>query len=155
MPWDHLVRYHAGSGCGGGDIFQVYHPWSPRPLPYTPSTGIIGVLGIVAGRDGQQPTLALVMAAARPSLTNYMPASTWEEANQRLTEVNTIETIGEGFSPGTAPAGLLTLNAQAARMLHLHPSTTLGRSLAEALTLPQFYRRRLLTARRWMKLGEF
>lgn len=124
---------------GAEHYFQIYHSLVTTAAPIHAINGrIIGVLGIVGlVETASSHTLALVMAAAR-AISNQLHASLYlEEANQRLTEVNTIvETIGEGILTWNSTGRITHLNAQAARMLHLHPSTTLGRSLAEALTLP-------------------
>jgi transcriptional activator for dhaKLM operon len=99
---------------------------------------IIGLLGMVGSVEtASSHTLALVMSASR-AISNQLQANWYlHEANQRLSEVNTIlGTITEGVIVWTQEGEIRHVNEQAAQMLQLNPRAVVGRPLDDVLCFP-------------------
>ncbi|MEZ4592884.1 MAG: sigma 54-interacting transcriptional regulator [Chloroflexota bacterium] len=100
---------------------------------------IIGIIGVVnSAEDATSHTLSLVMAVAR-AIGNQLQAELYlEEANRRLTELNTImESITEGVLTWNSSERINHANSQAGRLLNLSPSSVLGLPLTEVFHLPE------------------
>jgi len=124
---------------GAEHYFHVLHGIVTAAAPIHDVRGrIIGVLGMVGSVEtATSHTLALVMAAAR-AVGNQLQAN-WslEEANQHLSEVNTIVgAIIEGVIVWNQQGEIRHVNAQAGEMLQITPRAVVGRALADVLALP-------------------
>ena len=124
---------------GAEHYFRVLHGIVTAGAPIHDVRGrIIGVLGMVGSVEtATSHTLALVMAAAR-AVGNQLQAN-WslEEANQHLSEVNTIVgAITEGVIVWNQQGEIRQVNAQAGEMLRINPRAAVGRALADVLALP-------------------
>jgi transcriptional activator for dhaKLM operon len=99
---------------------------------------IIGLLGMVGPLEpATSHTLGLVMAAAR-AIGNQLQANWYlEEANQHLSQVNTIlGAITEGVIVWNQEGEVRHVNEQAATMLQINPRTAVGRPLDDVVRLP-------------------
>ena len=124
---------------GAEHYYHVFHGIVTAGAPIHDVRGrIIGVLGMVGSVEtATSHTLALVMAAAR-AVGNQLQAN-WslEEANQHLSEVNTIVgAITEGVIVWNQQGEIRQVNAQAGEMLQINPRAVVGRALADVLALP-------------------
>ena len=124
---------------GAEHYFRALHGIVTAGAPIHDVRGrIIGVLGMVGSSEtATSHTLALVMAAAR-AISNQLQAN-WslEEANQHLSEVNTIVgAITEGVIVWNQQGEIRQVNAQAGEMLQINARAAVGRALADVLTLP-------------------
>lgn len=124
---------------GAEHYFRVLHGIVTAGAPIHDVRGrIIGVLGMVGSVEtATSHTLALVMAAAR-AVGNQLQAN-WslEEANQHLSEVNTIVgAITEGVIVWDQQGEIRQVNAQAGQMLQINARAAVGRALADVLALP-------------------
>lgn len=108
-------------------------------------TGILAMAGPFGRPSGDASvsngasshTLGLVMAAAR-AVSNQMQTN-WslEEANQRLSQVNTIlGSINEGIMVWDRAGEIQHINEQTARILQIKPRAAMGRMLADVMRLP-------------------
>jgi transcriptional activator for dhaKLM operon len=135
-----LLEGTAVQVVGAEHYFQFLHGIVTAAAPIHDVRGrIIGLLGMVGSVEtATSHTLALVMAAAR-AIGNQLQANWYlEEANQHLSEVNTIvEAITEGVIVWNQQGEIRHVNEQAAEMLQLNPRTVVGRSLIDVLTLPR------------------
>ncbi|RMG97376.1 MAG: PTS-dependent dihydroxyacetone kinase operon transcriptional regulator DhaR, partial [Chloroflexi bacterium] len=99
---------------------------------------IVGVLGIIGPvTQATSHTTSLVMAAAR-AISNQLQTNLYlEEANHRLTELNTIlEAINEGVIAWNNAGKIHHINTRAGKLLHLNPTAILGQRLTDVLPLP-------------------
>lgn len=99
---------------------------------------IIGLIGMVGPLEpATSHTLGLVMAAAR-AIGNQLQANWYlEEANQHLSQVNTIlGAITEGVIVWNQEGEIRHVNEQAAGMLQINPRTAVGRPLEDVVRLP-------------------
>ena len=124
---------------GAEHYFRALHGIVTAGAPIHDVRGrIIGVLGMVGSVEtATSHTLALVMAAAR-AVGNQLQAN-WslEEANQHLSEVNTIVgAITEGVIVWNQQGEIRHVNAQAGEMLQINARAAVGRMLVDVLTLP-------------------
>ena len=124
---------------GAEHYFRVLHGIVTAGAPIHDVRGrIIGVLGMVGSVEtATSHTLALVMAAAR-AVGNQLQAN-WslEEANQHLSEVNTIVgAITEGVIVWNQKGEIRQLQAQAGDKIRTNPRAAVGRALADVLALP-------------------
>jgi transcriptional activator for dhaKLM operon len=111
---------------------------------------IIGTLSIVGPvKTATSHTLALISGAAR-AINNQLQASLYlEEANLRLTEVNTVlETIEEGVIAWDGESRITLINSSACRMLGLSAPSVLGQPLSFVLPLPTQWQEAVRTHRR-------
>ena len=124
---------------GAEHYFRVYHHLVSTAAPIHDALGrISGILGIVGPvQTATSHTLALVMSAAR-AIGNQIQANLHlQEANRRLTQVNTmLSAMHEGLIAWDATGRILHINSQAGELLRLTPSSALGQPLTEVLTLP-------------------
>ncbi len=125
---------------GAEHYFQAFHKFTSSAAPIHDVNGrIIGIIGVVNSvEDATSHTLSLVMAVAR-AIGNQLQAELYlEEANRRLTELNTImESIAEGVLTWNSSGKINHVNSQAGRLLNLSPSSVLGLPLGEVLQLPE------------------
>jgi transcriptional activator for dhaKLM operon len=124
---------------GAEHYFKLYHQFTTSAAPIHDVRGrIIGIFGIVSpAAQAYNHTLALAMSAAR-AVSNQLQAE-WslQEANHRLSEVNTIlEAIAEGVIAWNVAGEINHINTHAAQMLAINPMFALGRSLEQVLELP-------------------
>ncbi|MCI0399053.1 MAG: PTS-dependent dihydroxyacetone kinase operon transcriptional regulator DhaR [Chloroflexi bacterium] len=124
---------------GAEHYFQAYHHLVSTAAPIHDVNGrIIGIMAVVGpAATATSHTLSLVMAAAR-AIGNQLQTNLYlEEANRRLTEVNTIlESIVEGIIAWNDSGKINHINTQAAHMLGLSPPAVLGQRLTDVLNLP-------------------
>lgn len=124
---------------GAEHYFQAYHHLCTTAAPIHDINGrIIGIIGIVGlAEQATSHTLSLVMAAAR-AIGNQLQANLYlEEANRRLTEVNTVlGAISEGVVSWNEAGKINHVNDQAARLLQLDITAVLGQPVEAALKLP-------------------
>lgn len=124
---------------GAEHYFEFLHPLVTAAAPIHDVRGrIAGLLAMAGPIDtATSHTLGLVMSAAR-AMSNQMQAN-WslEEANQHLSQVNTIlGAINEGVMVWDQAGEIRHVNDQAGKMLNLNPRTVVGRPLADILRLP-------------------
>jgi transcriptional activator for dhaKLM operon len=111
---------------------------------------IMGTLSIVGPAEtATSHTLALVSGAAR-ALNNQLQASLYlEEANLRLTEVNTVlETIDEAVIAWDEDNRVTLINSSACQMLGLSAAAVLGQPLSFVLPLPSDWQDAIRSHRR-------
>ncbi len=124
---------------GSEHYFEYLHETVTVAAPIHDVRGrIIGLLGMTGPLDGASShTLGLVMSAAR-AVGNQLQANWFlEEANQHLSQVNTIlGSITEGVIVWNHQGEVRHVNEQAARMLAINPRITLGRQLGDVVRLP-------------------
>lgn len=117
---------------------RVLHNLTTTAAPIHDANGrIVGIVTIVCEVEtATSHTLSLVMAIAR-AISNQLQANLFlEEANLRLTELNTIlETIAEGVIAWNANGRITNVNTQAGELLHLSPTAVVGQPLS-TLDLP-------------------
>jgi transcriptional activator for dhaKLM operon len=78
------------------------------------------------------------MSAARAISTQFQADWSLQEANQRLSALNTIlSTITEGVIAWDINGEIIHVNKQAGTILGLNPTATLGRPVGEVLPLPE------------------
>ena len=124
---------------GPEHYFQAYHQMVTSAAPIHDIRGrIIGIIGIIGPvQQANSHTLGLVMTAAR-AITNQLQAN-WslQEANHRLSEVNTImESISEGVVAWNNDWEIHHINTQAGNMLQIDPATAMGNPLDEVISIP-------------------
>lgn len=128
---------------GAEHYFKIYHPFVSSAAPVHDANGrIAGIIGIVGPvEQASSHTLSLVMATAR-AITNQLQTNLYlEEANLRLTELNTIlEGISEGVLAWNQELKITHVNSQASRILNLHPQSILGQTIDEVIPLPPIMR---------------
>jgi len=124
---------------GAEHYFDFMHNVVTTAAPIHDVRGrIIGLLGMVGPLEtATSHTLGLVMSAAR-AIGNQLQANWYlEEANQHLSQVNTIlGAITEGVIVWNQEGEIRHVNEQAATMLEINPRTALGRPLDDVLRLP-------------------
>ena len=124
---------------GAEHYFNFLHGVITAAAPIHDVRGrIIGLLGMTGPLDRPTShTLGLVMSAAR-AIGNQLQANWFlEEANQHLSQVNTIlGAITEGVIVWNQEGEIRHVNEQAARMLHINPRTVVGRPLTDVFRLP-------------------
>ncbi|GAB4264154.1 MAG: dihydroxyacetone kinase operon transcriptional regulator DhaR [Candidatus Promineifilaceae bacterium] len=124
---------------GAEHYCQPFHHLTSSAAPIHDANGrIVGLIGVVCGKEkASAHTLSMVMAIAR-AISNQFQANMYlEEANHRLTEVNTIlETISEGVIAWNANGRIIHMNAQAGNMLKMSPESVLGKSLVDTFQFP-------------------
>ena len=125
---------------GAEHYYQAFHKFTSTAAPIHNVNGrIIGIIGVVSSaEDSTSHTLSLVMAVAR-AIGNQLQAELYlEEANRRLTELNTImESITEGVITWNSVGKINHVNSQAGRLLNLSPSSVLGLPLVDVLGIPE------------------
>ncbi|MBK7896321.1 MAG: PTS-dependent dihydroxyacetone kinase operon transcriptional regulator DhaR [Anaerolineaceae bacterium] len=125
---------------GAEHYFRTFHKFTSTAAPIHDVNGrIIGIIGVVnSADDATSHTLSLVMAVAR-AIGNQLQAELYlEEANRRLTELNTImESITEGVLTWNSVGRINHANSQAGRLLNLSPPSVLGLPLTEVIHLPE------------------
>ena len=125
---------------GAEHYYQTFHKFTSTAAPVHDVNGrIIGVIGVVNGlEEATSHTLSLVMAVAR-AISNQLQAALYlDEANRRLTELNTImESITEGVLTWNSSGKINHVNSQAGQLLNLVPASVLGLPLTEVLSLPE------------------
>jgi transcriptional activator for dhaKLM operon len=98
-------------------------------------TGIIAVLGPTSTSNPH--TLSLVMAAARAVDNQLLTDWYLDEANLRLTEVNTVlGAISEGLIAWDASGRITHFNDRAGEIMNLNSASVVGRFLESVLDLP-------------------
>ncbi|MCA9937244.1 MAG: PTS-dependent dihydroxyacetone kinase operon transcriptional regulator DhaR [Anaerolineales bacterium] len=125
---------------GAEHYFQAFHHLSTSAAPIHHVNGrIIGIIAIVAPVTAvTSHTLSLVMSVARAISGQLQTDLFLEEANRRLTEVNTVlEAIDEGVIAWNESGQINHINPQAGRLLRLNPATVLGQVLSEVMRLPE------------------
>jgi transcriptional activator for dhaKLM operon len=124
---------------GPEHYFQSLHHLTTTAATIHEAKGrIIGTLSIVGPAEAATShTLALISGTAR-ALNNQLQASLYlEEANLRLTEVNTVlETIDEGVVAWDEENRVTLINSSACKMLGLSAPMVLGQPLSFVLPLP-------------------
>lgn len=124
---------------GAEHYFKSYHPFVSSAAPIHDANGrIVGIIGIVGPVENAcSHTLSLAMATAR-AITNQLQTNLYlEEANLRLTELNTIlEGISEGVLAWDQEQKITHVNSQASKVLRLHPQSILGQPINEVIPLP-------------------
>jgi len=124
---------------GEEHFLQALHPFVTTAAPIHQVNGrIIGIIGIFGPRaSATSHTISLVMAVAR-AIGNQLQADLYlEEANYRLTEVNTIlGAIQTGVLSWDETGRINHINALAGQMLQVSPSSILGRPFQEIINLP-------------------
>ncbi len=124
---------------GAEHYFDYLHTIVTAAAPIHDVRGrVIGVLGMVGPlASATSHTLGLVMSAAR-AIGNQLQANMYlEEANQHLSQVNTIlGAVVEGVIVWNREGEVRHVNEQAANMLQINPRTAVGRPLADVLRLP-------------------
>jgi transcriptional regulator of acetoin/glycerol metabolism len=125
---------------GAEHYFRVFHEVVSTAAPIHDVRGrVVGVIAVVGPvHAASSHTLALVMASAR-AISNQLHADWYlEEAGLHLSEVNTVlGAISEGVVAWNGAGRITHVNAQAGRILEINPSSIVGRSLAEAFSLPR------------------
>lgn len=125
---------------GAEHYFKTFHKFTSTAAPIHDVNGrILGIIGVVnSAEDATSHTLSLVMAVAR-AIANQLQAELYlEEANRRLTELNTImESITEGVITWSSSGKINHVNSQAGRLLNLSPASVLGFPLKDVLKLPE------------------
>ncbi|WP_420643560.1 dihydroxyacetone kinase operon transcriptional regulator DhaR [Candidatus Leptofilum sp.] len=125
---------------GAEHYFQTFHRFTSTAAPIHDVNGrILGVIGVVSSvEDSTSHTLSLVMAVAR-AISNQLQAELYlEEANRRLTELNTImKSIAEGVLTWNSAGKLNHVNAQAGKLLNMSPASVLGMPITDVLDLPE------------------
>jgi transcriptional activator for dhaKLM operon len=128
---------------GAEHYFRTFHKFTSTAAPIHDVNGrILGVIGVVnSAQDATSHTLSLVMAVAR-AIGNQLQAELYlEEANRRLTELNTImESITEGVLTWNSAGKINHVNSQAGRLLNLSPASVLGLPLTNVIRLPEVLR---------------
>ncbi|MCB9421806.1 MAG: PTS-dependent dihydroxyacetone kinase operon transcriptional regulator DhaR [Ardenticatenaceae bacterium] len=124
---------------GAEHYFKIYHPFVSSAAPIHDANGrIAGIIGIVGPVENAcSHTLSLAMATAR-AITNQLQTNLYlEEANLRLTELNTIlEGISEGVLAWNHELKITHINSRASNILRLHPQSILGQSITDIINLP-------------------
>lgn len=124
---------------GAEHYFKIYHPFVTSAAPIHDANGrIVGIIGIVGPVENAcNHMLSLAMATAR-AITNQLQTNLYlEEANLRLTELNTIlEGISEGVLAWNYESNITHINSQASKILQLHPQSILGHPIDSVLPLP-------------------
>lgn len=125
---------------GAEHYFQAYHQFTSTAAPIHDANGrIVGIIGIVTPVEkSTSHILSSVMAVAH-AITNQLQANLYlEEANHRLTELNTIlEAINEGVVAWNVAGKVNHVNSQAGRLLGILPPSVLGKPLNEVIRLPE------------------
>ena len=125
--------------AGAEHYFQFLHSFVSSAAPIHDVRGrIIGTLGMVGPLDRSTPhTLALVMSAARAISNQLQTDWSLQEANQHLSQVQTIlGAINEGVIVWNQSGEVHHVNEQAANLLQLNPRSVVGRQLADVLQVP-------------------
>jgi transcriptional activator for dhaKLM operon len=124
---------------GPEHYFGLLHHLVTTAAPIHEAKGrIIGTLSIIGPVEtATSHTLALISGAAR-AINNQLQASLYlEEANLRLTEVNTVlETIDEGVIAWDEESRITLINSSACQTLGLTAPVVLGQPLSFVLSLP-------------------
>lgn len=124
---------------GPEHYFQAYHPFSSTAAPIHDVNGrIVGIIGVVEPVSITTcHTLSLIMSAAR-ALSNQFQANLYlEEANHRLSELNTIlEGVSEGIVAWDSQGRINHANNKAGDLLNFSPTAVLGKRQESVLTLP-------------------
>lgn len=125
---------------GAEHFLQALHPLVTTAAPIHQVNGrIIGVIGIVGPLESATShTLSLVMAVAR-AIGNQLQADWYlEEANYRLSEMNTIlGAIQTGVISWDETGKVNHINSLAERMLQLLPASILGRPFLDVVNWPR------------------
>ena len=134
-----LVNAMPAYVVGAEHYYSVYHQLFSSAAPIHNLRGrILGAIGICGPVEAASPyTLALTMSAAL-AISNQIQAD-WslQEANHRLSEVNTILSVmPEGVLAWNVDGEIHHVNAQASSMLGLNPVTTRGHAIDDVLELP-------------------
>lgn len=122
---EHYVKFYHGLCCSAAPVHDV-------------SGRIVGALAMIGYRDqSHSHTLATVMAAAR-AIENQLQTDLYlQEANRRLTELQSVfSAISEGVMSWTKDGKITHINTQAGQMLDIQPQSVLGRHVEEVFVLP-------------------
>jgi len=129
---------------GPEHFYRAYHHLATAAAPVHDVRGrIVGVLTIIGPASlGSPHTLALVMSAAR-AISNQLHTDWYvDEANLHLSEVNAVlGAVTEGVIAWDGSGKIVHMNKQAGRILNLTPSSVVGRSLNNMLSLPDNLRK--------------
>ncbi len=125
---------------GAEHYYEAYHQMASSAAPVHDANGrLVGIVGIIEPVTAtSRHSLSLVMAAAR-AISNQLQANMYlQEANHRLTEVNTIlEAIHEGVISWGPDGKIYHVNERAGQILHFSPHTATGLPLHSVLPLPE------------------
>ncbi|MDX1613155.1 MAG: dihydroxyacetone kinase operon transcriptional regulator DhaR [Candidatus Promineifilaceae bacterium] len=124
---------------GAEHYYQAYHHWVTTAAPVHDVRGrIIGLLGVVGpAAQATAHTASLVMAATRAISNQLFTDWYLDEANVRLSEVNTIlGAIAEGVIAWDDSGRIHHTNKQAGQILGLDSAAIVGRQLEESVPLP-------------------
>lgn len=125
---------------GTEHYFSAYHRLFSSAAPVHDLRGrILGAILICGPVEAAStPTLALSMSAALAVGNQIQADWSLQEANHRLSEVNTIlSAISEGVLAWGLDGEVHHVNAQASSMLGLSPVTALGHTIEETVQLPE------------------
>lgn len=124
---------------GSEHYVKTYHSLCCSAAPVHDVSGrIVGALAMMGRRDqSHSHTLATVMAAAR-AIENQLQTDLYlQEANRRLTELQSVfSAISEGVMSWTNDGKITHINEQAGQILDVQPRSVLGRNVEEVFTLP-------------------
>lgn len=135
---------------GAEHFFPAFHSLTTTSAPIHQVNGrIIGILAVVSPAVTATPhTLGLVMSAARAISGQLQTQLYLEEANRRLTEVNTVlEAMAEGVIAWNENGQINHINTQAGVLLGQNPRLVLGHLVTEALDLPASLREAMADGR--------
>lgn len=125
---------------GAEHFLQTLHPYVTTAAPIHQVNGrIIGIIGLIGPlATATSHTISLVMAVGR-AIANQLQADLYlEEANYRLSEMNTIlGAIQTGVISWDETGKINHINALAGRMLQVMPQSILGRPFQEIINIPE------------------
>lgn len=134
-----LVAAMPSQVVGPEHFLEIFHQLVTTAAPVHDVNGrILGIIAIVGPvESATSHTISMVMAAAR-AISNQLQANLYlEEANRRLTEVNTVlSAMHEGVLAWDETGRIRHVNALAAEMLQLNATKVMGRLLDQVLTIP-------------------
>ncbi len=128
---------------GAEHYFQAFHDFTTTAAPIHDvngrNIGLIGIINLVIKSTSH--TLSLVMAVAR-AISNQLQANLYlAEVNHRLTELRTIMgTISEGVISWDSNGIITHVNSQAAKLLEISSTSSLGKQIDQVLHLPRVMR---------------
>lgn len=124
---------------GAEHYVKLYHNLCCSAAPVHDVSGrIVGALAMMGYQDqSHSHTLATVMAAAR-AIENQLQTDLYlQEANRRLTELQSVfSAISEGVMSWTRDGKITHINEQAGQILDIQPRSVLGRHVEEVFALP-------------------
>lgn len=124
---------------GAEHYIKLYHSYSGAAAPIHDVSGrIVGALAMIGGADtSHSHTLATVMAAAR-AIENQLQTDLYlQEANRRLTELQSVfGAFSEGVMSWNRHGTITHINEQAGQILDIKPRSILGRDVEEVFSFP-------------------